>query len=127
MTLQVRKASRQQARLKIGLAGPSGFGKTYSALLLARGLATSWEKVYVIDSENSSSEIYANEGVIGEFNVIPLYPPYTPEIYIEAIKLAESEGAEVIIIDSITHEWAGQGGILEIYDKLGGKFNDWSK
>lgn len=123
MTMQLRKASRQKAKLRIGLAGPSGAGKTYSALLLASGI-TSWDKIAVIDTENMSADLYCD---LGDYQVLPLKAPYAPERYIEAIRTCEQAGVEVIIIDSITHEWDGVGGCLEIQDKLGGRYQDWAK
>lgn len=99
-----------------------------SALKLARGLATAWEKICVIDSENGSADLYSH---IGPYNVITLHAPFSPESYIAAIKAAEDAGMEVIIIDSITHEWAGPGGILEIADSLAkdakSSFTVWAK
>lgn len=109
---QIRKAQRKKSRLRIGLSGPSGSGKTYSALLLASGLAP-WDKICIIDTENGSADLYEH---LGEFNVITLEAPYSPERYKEAIKMAEDAGMEVIIIDSVSHEWDGSGGILESND-----------
>lgn len=122
MKLQIAK--RQQVKLRIGLSGPSGFGKTYSALLLAFGIINDWSKIALIDTENNSASLYSH---LGEFNVLNLSEPFTPERYIEAIKICEKAGVEVIIIDSISHEWSGKGGCLEIHENLGGRFNDWSK
>jgi len=121
--MQLRKAERKKAKLKIGVSGPSGSGKTYSALLLASGL-TSWKKIAMIDTENGSGELYSD---LGAYNVIKLEAPFTPERYMEAIKACEDAGMEVIIIDSITHEWDGNGGCLEIQEKLGGRYQDWAK
>lgn len=123
MTLKLQKISREQVKMRLGLSGPSGFGKTYSALLLASGMTT-WDKIAIIDTENKSAGLYSH---LGEFYTIPLEAPYTPERYIEAIKACEDGGIEVIIIDSISHEWDGKGGCLEIVDKLGGRFQDWAK
>jgi len=120
----IRKAERSQAKLRIGLAGPSGSGKTYSALLLAKGLATSWDKIAIIDTENGSADLYSD---MGAYNVLTLEKPFHPDRYIEAMEAAQEAGMEVIIIDSITHEWNGQGGILETQEKLGGRFQDWAK
>lgn len=119
----IRKAERSLSRLRIGLAGPSGSGKTYSALLLAHGLAE-WDKVAIIDTENGSADLYSD---MGPYNVLTLEKPYHPDRYIEAIQAAEQAGMEVIIVDSITHEWNGQGGILELQDRMGGRFQDWAK
>ncbi len=121
---QLRKATRKKSKIRLGLSAPSGFGKTYSALLIAKGLAGEWEKVAVIDTENNSADLYAH---LGDFNVIPLNAPYSPERYIEAIKACEKGGMEVILIDSITHEWDGKGGCLTIVEQLGGKYQDWAK
>ncbi len=120
---QWRKAQKQKAKLRIGLAGTSGSGKTYSALLLASGL-TSWDKIGVIDTENGSADLYEN---LGAYKVLPIEAPFTPEKYIDALKSAESIGLEVVIIDSVTHVWKGEGGLLEFNTKLGGKFQDWAK
>ena len=122
MKLQV--AQREIIKLRIGLSGASGFGKTYSALLLAYGITNDWTKIAIIDTENNSANLYAN---LGDFNVLQLNEPYSPERYIQAIRACENAKMEVIIIDSITHEWQGKGGCLEIHEKLGGRFQDWAK
>lgn len=128
MTFQIQKAQRQRAKLRIGLFGPSGSGKTMSALKMAYGLCGSWEKICVIDTENKSAHLYSH---LGAYSVIDISAPYTPERYIEAIKAAENAGFEAIIIDSITHEWAGEGGILELSDALAkdakSSYTVWSK
>jgi hypothetical protein len=122
--MQLRKATRKKAKIRLGLSAVSGAGKTYSAILIAKGLCDDLSKVAIIDTENGSADLYAH---LGEFNVLPLTPPFTPERYIEAIKSCEKAGMEVIIIDSITHEWDGKGGCLEIVESLGGKYQDWAK
>jgi hypothetical protein len=89
-------------------------------------LASSWDKILLIDSENGSGELYSD---LGEYNVISLTAPFTPEKYIEAIKASEDAGMEVIIIDSITHEWDGEGGCLQLNELLAAskyKGNTWS-
>ena len=114
------------AKLRIGLSGPSGAGKTYSALKLARGLASSWDKIILIDTENGSWDLYSH---LGEYMVLTLEAPFSPERYIEAIRACEDAGAEVIIIDSTTHEWDGSGWCLESNDKIAQtkfKGNTWS-
>jgi hypothetical protein len=124
MKIELKKATRKQVKLRMGIAGVSGGGKTYSALLLAHGITGDWNKIAVIDTENGSASLYSH---LGEFNTIELTAPFSPERYIEAIKTCEDAGMDVIIIDSITHEWDGKGGCLEAHDKLGGKYQDWSK
>ena len=122
--MKLNIAQRAQVKLRLGISGASGFGKSYSALLLAFGITNDWSKIAVIDTENSSANLYAH---LGNFNVLSLNEPYSPERYIEAIRICENSQIEVIIIDSITHEWSGEGGCLNIHEKLGGRFQDWRK
>ena len=122
--MKLQKAERHQVKLRIGLSGASGFGKTHSALLLAYGITNDWSKIAVIDTENNSASLYAH---LGAYNVLNLNEPYSPERYVEAIKACEKAEMEVIIIDSITHEWNGKGGCLQIHETLGGRFQDWAK
>ena len=122
--MKLQKAERHQVKLRIGLSGPSGFGKTYSALLLAYGITNDWSKIALIDTENKSASLYSH---LGDFNVLSLEEPFSPERYIKAIKLCEESDIEIIIIDSISHEWQGKSGCLEIHEQLGGRFQDWAK
>lgn len=121
--MQLKQSQRQQVKLRLGLSGASGFGKTKSALLLAYGMTQDWSKIAVIDTENSSASLYSD---LGNYNVLDLQAPYSPERYIQAIELCEKSGIEVIIIDSASHEWNGSGGCLDIHEKLGGRFQDWA-
>ncbi len=119
----IKKAVRKAKKLRIGLSACSGYGKTKSALFIATGLCKGdLSKVCVIDSEKDSASLYAD---MGDFSVLNLEAPYTPERYIEAIEFVERSGFEVCIVDSITQEWSGSGGCLEIHANLGGKFQDW--
>lgn len=122
--MQLRKATRRKAKIRLGLSAVSGGGKTYSAILVAKGLCGDLSKVAIIDTENGSADLYAH---LGDYNVLPLTAPFTPERYIEAIRSCEKAGMEVIIIDSISQEWDGKGGCLEIVEQLGGKYQDWAK
>ena len=123
--MNLRKAERKQARMRMSLQGPSGSGKTYGALKIAFGLCGDWSKICVIDSESTSSDLYAH---LGHFNVLGIGVPFSPEMYIEAIELAEKAGMEVIILDSISHEWEGEGGILQIHSNMpGNSFTNWNK
>jgi hypothetical protein len=122
--VQIRKARRSATKLRLLLTGPSGSGKTYGALLVAKGLGS--QRTIVIDTEQGSSDLYDR---LHDFEVIDLVPPFTPEAYIEAIDAAEAAGADCIVIDSISHEWNGKGGCLELVDEIArAKFkgNTWS-
>ncbi len=123
--MQLQQASRKRARIKMALQGPSGSGKTMGALLVAFGLCNNWSKIVVIDTENHSAELYAH---LGPYNVVNIGSPYNPEKYIAAINLCEQSGMEVIIIDSISHEWEGSGGILDVHSSMAGNsFTNWGK
>jgi hypothetical protein len=107
----------------MALQGSSGSGKSLSALLLAKGLTNdNIAKVAVIDTENGSADLYAH---LGNYNVLALKPPYTPEKYIEAIEVCEKAGMECIILDSISQVWDE---LLDFHSKLpGNSFANWSK
>jgi hypothetical protein len=123
--MQLQKAQRNKAKIKIGLQGASGSGKTMSALLLGYGLCNSWDKIAVIDSENNSAHLYSH---LGGYNVIGISAPFNPEKYIEALTLAVKAGMEVVIIDSISHEWEGVGGIIDLHGSMAGNsFTNWNK
>jgi hypothetical protein len=122
--MQLQTASRKKVKLRLNLASPSGFGKTYGALLIAFGITQNWDKIAVIDTEHDSASLYSH---LGNFKTLSLTAPYTPERYIEAIKVCEEANVDVIIIDSITHVWKGQGGLLEYQSALGGRYQDWAK
>jgi hypothetical protein len=124
--MQLKKAQRKKVYLRLNLSAPSGAGKTMSALLMAYGMTGDWNKVAVIDTENGSASLYSH---LGEFNVVDLQPPFSPERFIEAITSCEEAGMEVVIIDSSSHEWSGAGGCLEINEKVAAaryKGNTWS-
>ena len=124
--MQLKKAQRQQVKLRLNLSAPSGAGKTMSALLMAKGLVGEWSKIAVIDTENGSASLYDH---LGDFNVLDLQPPYSPERYMQAIDTCINSGIECIIIDSSSHEWSGAGGCLESNEKLAAakyKGNTWS-
>lgn len=121
--MQIRKAERRKAKLRLGLSGPSGSGKTFSSLRLAFGLGC---KVGLIDTEHGSGDLYAH---LGDYDVITLEAPFTVAKYLEAIKAFEAAGYGVIIIDSLSHAWAGDGGLLDkqgkIADKIGNSYTAW--
>jgi hypothetical protein len=113
--IRFQKAVRIGSHVLIGIYGESGCGKTYSALMLGRGLIGPGGKLGIIDTETGRGKIYADD-VPGGYLYGELTPPFTPERYIEAIDDAEAAGIECLIVDSMSHEWEGLGGILEIAD-----------
>lgn len=143
MALQLKKAHRAKAFLKLGMSAPSGGGKTLSSLLLAYGLlkeahpdwkdAEIWSKIAIVDSENGSGELYVNTDVtgvrVGEYNAITVEPPFDVDKYIQAIQLCKEANMEVCIIDSTTHLWSGEGGLLEqqsnVAKRTGNSYTAW--
>lgn len=120
--MQLQLAQRKNVKIKLGLQGSSGSGKTYSALLIAYGITSNWNKVAVIDTENHSAELYAH---LGSYYVLNLQPVFSPEKYREALDICLKAGVEVIIIDSISHEWDY---IIEQHGALSGNsYTNWSK
>ncbi|WP_282112346.1 AAA family ATPase [Maribacter stanieri] len=121
--MKLRKSERKKAKIRLALQGPSGSGKTYSSLLLAKGLTNGdLSKVVIIDTENGSADLYAH---IGNYKVLTLPTPFSPEKYAEAIDLCEKAGMEVIILDSITHCWEF---LLNYHSSLSGNsFTNWAK
>ena len=120
-----KKASKSQAKLRLGLVGPAGSGKTMTGLRIASGLGG---RVAVIDTERGSASLYAGERGLA-FDVLEL-ETYEAENFIRAIHDAEEAGYGVLIIDSLSHAWSGKGGILEFVDKAakrsgGGSFSGW--
>lgn len=131
MAFTVKKAERKQVYAKIALMASSGGGKTYSSLRLATGMAEEIEKmtgkkgrIVMINTESDRGYYYANEF---DYDIVDFSAPYTPERFIEAINFTISEGYDICIIDSASHEWEGKGGCLELHAKAGGKYQDWAK
>lgn len=120
--MELRQSERQQAKIKIAVQGVSGAGKTYSSLLLAKGLANGdLSKVAVIDTENGSADLYAH---LGGYKVVRLKPPFSPDKYIEAIDLCLANDISTIIIDSMSHCWEY---LLSYHSTLkGNSFTNWS-
>ena len=122
MSFEYRPAVREKIGALFGLAGASGSGKTRTALHLAKGMANGTGQIAVIDTEAGRALHYAprpgeksdsSKGTFDFFH-IDFQPPFEPERYVEAIRFAESNGATVIVIDSTSHEWAGEGGCSDI-------------
>lgn len=127
MSFEIKTAQRQGARLLIQLSGVSGSGKTYTALQLAYGLAGGdGKKVVGIDTENRRMSLNADILPDGaKFRTIDFYAPFSPDRYIQAIDAACKAGAEVIVIDSVTHEWESEGGCEWIANQS--RFPDWKR
>jgi len=121
--MQLRQSERKKAKIKLALQGSAGSGKTYSSLMLAQGLTNKdLTKVAIIDTENGSADLYAH---LGQYNVLTLEPPFTPEKYIKAIEVCLKANMEVIILDSISHCWDY---LIDYHSRLSGNsFTNWSK
>jgi hypothetical protein len=124
--LKIERAERRQARLRLALSASSNGGKTWTAIELAAGIieelisrailtGTLEGKIGVIDTERRSARLYAH---LAPFDTIDLGPPYTVARYVEALQLLERAGCVVIIIDGISHAWAGAGGVLALLDRF---------
>jgi hypothetical protein len=117
--LKIEDASRQMAFIKILISAPAGAGKTLGALLLGYGLEPDWSKIFIVDTEHRSGSLYVGRKVdkikIGQYKTIVLDAPYSPKRYLEAIDLAEKAGAKVLILDSLTHAWTAEGGLLDMH------------
>jgi len=116
-----KKAEKTKLKLRLAIDGPSGSGKTWGALSIAKAFG---DKIAVIDTEHRSASLYSDRF---NFDVSELEGNYSPEQYISRIKEAESAGYDLLIIDSLSHEWEGVGGCLDIQNKLGGRYTDWAK
>ncbi|ARN78244.1 AAA family ATPase [Nonlabens spongiae] len=121
--MQLRQSERKRAKIKMALQGSAGSGKTYSSLLLAKGLTNGdLSSVAIIDTENGSADLYAH---LGSYNVLSLVPPFTPEKYVEAIDVCLKANMAVIILDSISQVWDE---LLDFHSKLpGNSFANWAK
>ncbi len=119
MGFTLTNAKRSKAKLRLAVDGPSGSGKTYSSLLIAYGLCGDWSKIAVIDTERGSANLYEDitngkeKYLTGQIDA-----PYTPQKYLEAIHACENAGVEVIVIDSLTHAWTAEGGLLDIHSDV---------
>lgn len=137
----VEEAKREKLKAAIALIGPSGSGKTLSGLFIAYGMMKEkypdiadselWKKIGVVDTEHERSKIYANTeraGVhVGTFKHINFKPPFTPSRYDGTVKAMKNAGVEVVVIDSLSHAWEGEGGLLDMQQAAGGTFQAWNK
>lgn len=124
-------AVRDDVWLKTAIFGPSGAGKTYSGLTIAKGMATAFEKkkgrkarILLADTEKGRGKYYSDEF---EYSYVRFDAPYNPEAFIELINYAVDQGYDILIIDSASHEWNGEGGCLELQQRAGGTYQSWAK
>lgn len=124
-TFSFQKATKQQMRARVAISGPAGSGKTTNALQFAKALTGDLSKVAVIDTERGSASLYADR--FDGFATLDFTPPYDPRLLCDAIDAAAAGGFECLIIDSLSHFWSGEGGVLEQVDRAGSnKFtNGW--
>lgn len=115
MSFEFKPATRENVSLLIGICGSSGSGKTFSALSLATGLAGPTGRVAGIDTEAGRMRHYADRF---KFDHGDLRPPFSPERYVEAIQAADAAGYDVIVIDSLSHEWESDGGLQDMHDEI---------
>lgn len=119
------EVTRKKSKARIALVGPSGAGKTLSALLMAFGITDDWKKVALIDTEHERGRFYAErtDFNIGKFLYAPLYPPYSPDRYIDFVNsAAQAVGNDgVVIVDSFSHAWDNEGGVLDIKNEIAKK------
>lgn len=134
MSFEIKLARRQGFRPIIGIPGKSGTGKTESALRLARGMVGPKGRIIICDTEEGRARLFAPQydgdpqAPAGPYSVVDVDPPFSSERCLEAYRVAEA-GSDIVIFDSISHEWNGEGGCLESLeaelDRLAGK--DWKK
>lgn len=131
MAFQVKKAKREKIYVKLALMAPSGGGKTYGSLRLASGMADEIKKetgkdakILLANTEQKRGYYYANEF---DYDIVDIEPPHNPEKYVELIDFAVSEGYDILIVDSSSHEWEGKGGCLELQQQAGGTYQAWGK
>lgn len=127
--LNIKPAERSGSRVVIGISGQSGSGKTYSALKLARGMVDSPSEIGFLDTENGRGRLYSNI-LDGKFMHADLYAPFSPARYRQAIEEFQKSGVKVLVIDSGSHEWEGEGGCSDIADQPllhGKKMADWKR
>lgn len=119
---EIHRATKCRAKLRLGMSGPAGSGKTYSALLIAHGLGG---RIGMIDTEHGSGDLYADLLPEG-YEVLQLTPPFTPARYVEAMHALEQAGVDTIIVDSLSHAWSGEGGSLDRHGKIADRSgNSW--
>lgn len=128
MTIQFRRATRARTYLRLALCGPAGSGKSYTGLRVATGLLDPGQRLAVVDTEHGSAELYADapnpDGGQFDFDVVRLdlaHGKFSADNYIAALSAAKKAGYPVVLVDSLSHAWAGEGGILDQVDNSAAK------
>jgi len=116
LALQIKKAQRSAAKLRMALSGPSGSGKTYTALTIAAGLGG---RIVVIDTEAGAASLYADQF---DFDIGVMEAPFHPHSLADALEELKGDPPDVVIVDSLSHFWAGKGGCLELKEQLAIKY-----
>lgn len=128
--MEIRKAQRKAVKIKLAITGPSGSGKTMGALLVAAGLVDGG-KILVIDTEDGGADLYADHPILNglTYDVIEIKAPYTIQKYVAALDAATNAKYDCVIVDSISHAWAGEGGLLDkkssIDSRGGNSYTNW--
>jgi AAA domain len=132
MDFVIQEAKRELIWVKLALIAPSGGGKTYSSLRLATGMLAELKekglaqngKILMGNTEGSRGRYYANEF---KYDITDIAAPHHPERYVKFINYAAEQGYPILILDSSSHEWEGNGGCLELHQKYGGTYQAWGK
>lgn len=129
--INIREVEGGQSKVLIAIAGISGSGKTYTALKIARGMVDNPNQIGFLDTEHGRGSLYANI-LDGKFLIGDLYAPFSPDRYAKAIKEFQDAGVKVLIVDSVSHEWEGEGSCEDIANSLKAdgterKVADWKK
>lgn len=127
--MEFKEASRKDIRIKMAISTLSGGGKSLGGLLIAKGLLTDIKDLGVSQTEPGRVQLYKER--IGPFKVLEMPPPFTPQKFIEVIELAENSGLKALMIDSLSDEWAGIGGALDMHSAVSevtkNSFTAWKK
>lgn len=111
--MQLTTVKTTPNKVRLLLQGPSGSGKTYTALLLAYGLCGAYERIAIVDTDDGAAELY---GYFGPYNTLSIGAPFNSHKFIDAVELCERAGIEVVVIDTLSAEWTGSGGVLEDFN-----------
>lgn len=124
-----KDAERRDIKIKMGVSSLSGAGKTLGSLLIMKGLLSKIEDLGFIQTENGRAQLYLDR--IGKFKILEITPPFSPSKFIEAIEEAEKIGLKGLIIDSLSDQWAGLGGLLDVHQDITettkNSFSAWKK